>query len=771
MGAFQTEVPMEMKNEQLNISNLNFPKSNDLSIGEGVLLQTFYWLSPEGGIWWDTINAKMDEFQEVGFESLWLPAAYKGASVTGSQSMGYEPYDYYDLGSYNQKGGVETRFGSENELRNLIQNANSKGISAIADIVINHNRGGNPEYNPYLELYKDEFEAAYGINLDEYYANTDDKFFTETNFTNVASGQFFRNYTNFHPNTIEISDPGSFINPIQFPDLVHSDPYVWNEILDWGHWLKDDVGFNGWRFDNVVNMYPWVVEEWMNSIGGWGVAELWDGNPTVLENYLSDIEYSASVFDFSLLYRLRDLSTSDGFFDLYRLRDENGLLSSYPSNSVTFVTNHDTERETEYSSIDVNKHLAYAYILTHEGYPSVYWNDYFNPFYQPHIQLLTKIHNNYAKGSTSVLFASSDLYIAQRNGDPGLIIAINDNPSNEKFAEVSTKWVSQKLIDLTGQAMSVLTNENGECTISVPPNSYVIYTVGEAADSILPKIHNFNNPREVPQLNNGTVTIDGIFDGQYGFPVTVDFLDDTKRKSEDVMALYASVDANFLYLAFPYREMTWNNTENLHFGIAISINDTGPSRGPGLHEEIIWNGQIKPNYILYSEINADASSFSEFQNVSLFSYTNEEWIQNSNFQKNIDFASKMVGEDITPNPYGFFECRVKLDDLNLRQSSKMSMLLFTSQVNKKTAADSAPNSDFTYDYGDYQLLRSSWLNMPPYYPIDVPDVVENDDKTDDSNERNKISMKLSVPTFAFSIGILIVFHMTKKKITLYQVEQ
>ena len=46
-----------------------------------------------------------------------------------------------------------------------------------------------------------------------------------------------------------------------------------------------------------------------------------------------------------------------------------------PAQAVTFVENHDVVRDTP---IINDKLLAYAFILTHEGYPCVFWQDYFN---------------------------------------------------------------------------------------------------------------------------------------------------------------------------------------------------------------------------------------------------------------------------------------------------------------------------------------------------------------------------------------------------------
>src|SRR5262249_12988239 len=116
----------------------------------GVIMQSFYWDCPrnEGqeGSWWTFLSGKITDLANVGFTALWLPPASKAAEV---QSMGYDPYDYYDLGDFNQKGGTKTWFGNKIELVNLIAKVHSAGMQAYADVVINHNSGGDAtEQNP-----------------------------------------------------------------------------------------------------------------------------------------------------------------------------------------------------------------------------------------------------------------------------------------------------------------------------------------------------------------------------------------------------------------------------------------------------------------------------------------------------------------------------------------------------------------------------------------------------------------------------------------------
>lgn len=86
-----------------------------LSAQKDIMLQTFYWDVPvdgsnKKGLWWNNLHEKADDFRDLGITSLWIPAPSKGN--WGIYDMGYGVYDHYDLGNYDQKGSVETRFGS-----------------------------------------------------------------------------------------------------------------------------------------------------------------------------------------------------------------------------------------------------------------------------------------------------------------------------------------------------------------------------------------------------------------------------------------------------------------------------------------------------------------------------------------------------------------------------------------------------------------------------------------------------------------------------------
>jgi alpha-amylase len=114
----------------------------------------------------------------------------------------------------------------------------------------------------------------------------------------------------------------------------------------------------------------------------------------------------------------------NGFFDMRRL-DHAGLTGINPTGLVTFVESHDTQ-DNPPARIVNNKHLAYAYILTSEGYPVVFYRDYFDFGLKSVINNLIWIHEKIAAGETRERIKALDVFAYERLGGSHLLAAIND---------------------------------------------------------------------------------------------------------------------------------------------------------------------------------------------------------------------------------------------------------------------------------------------------------------------------------------------------------
>ena len=448
----------------------------------GVIMQAFYWDCPaiegKGYAWWDHLAGEVPALEAAGFTALWLPPASKAANV-GGMSMGYDVYDYYDLGKYPQKSvrkingedEVRTWYGSEQELKSLIRAAHGKNLKVYADLVLNHNNGADAEeYNPITQRM------------------------WWTRFT-PQSGLFTRDWTCFNPSPYRAIDTTAFGD---MPDLCHINPRVSTGILNHAKWMIEEIGFDGFRYDFVKGFGGWLIRAIHDrtytrqgkQVDIFGVGECWAGDDYI-DGWLDDVNCWAlnrvGAFDFPLRYRLKDLCDSYGF-SLRRLAEGGVLMKDRPFEAVTFVDNHDFRGGTT-PGIMNDKLLAYAFILTHEGYPCVYWQDYVawglgKPGRPDGIAALVRAHEDHAGGATKVLHADDDLYIMQRSGidaQKGLVFVLNNRGDAWNGAWAGTQWNDRKFVPVawSGRDGRVpeerKTQGDGRGEFSAPPRGYAVY--------------------------------------------------------------------------------------------------------------------------------------------------------------------------------------------------------------------------------------------------------------------------------------------------------
>lgn len=439
----------------------------------GVLLQAFYWNCPQlenqAFSWWNFIASHIGQLKQAGFTALWLPPASKAAEGV---SMGYDIYDYYDLGEFDQKGSVKTWFGAKAELTGLITAAHQAGMEVYADLVLHQNSGADAqEVNPIDGLSR------------------------WTQF-NPQSGKFPRTYKDFQPSVYETMEGLDPISYGQMPNLCHRTPEVYTQLLNYAIWLMDEIGYDGFRYDCVRGYGAWMVRAIQELRGldmntpyaPFGVAECWDSLYTIQEwmneaNAWSDNPCTA--FDFILRGVLKDLCDTYGF-SLKTLTAAQTIVSMNSTLAVTFVENHDLAVS---NPVINDKMLAYSYILTHEGYPCVFWQDYFSYDLAQEgnnsgIAALIYLHEQYAGGDKDILYCDDNLYIMQRRGfqnQKGLVYVLNNSGGWNGIA-VGTIWPNTRFAPLAWRGhenadipADKWTDLNGWSDFWAPPRGYAVY--------------------------------------------------------------------------------------------------------------------------------------------------------------------------------------------------------------------------------------------------------------------------------------------------------
>lgn len=453
----------------------------------GVLLQGFFKLAPKRAVpspadgdasvpwWWDHLAGQAGALRRLGFSAIWLPPVLKTDQGSKPGADGYGPFDDYDIGSKNQKGSHETRFGSREQLQRCVAAMRANGLDVYLDMVEHHRIGDTP---PFVFRYA----GARG---------------------EPGIGRFPKDPLNFVPQVPRdphlggpVSDDAPFgreLAPLNGRPPKH---YVINNLIAAADWLTRALDVQGYRLDDVKGLSTDFLLPFLNSKsmrGKFAVGEFFDGNRALVENWVSNpqgMQGRSSAFDFPLKFLLTSMCNNPGRFNMASL-DHAGLAGIDPLHAVTFVENHDTDLNN--NRVVTNKILGYAYILTSEGYPCVYYRDYSTDpgcfGLKPMIDNLIWVHEKLADGPTEQRFLDFNAIAYERLGGPHLLVGLNNDPNGPRTITVATGFGAHvALHDYTGHAADATTDGNGSVTITLPRNvnglGYVCYSRAGLGDSV-----------------------------------------------------------------------------------------------------------------------------------------------------------------------------------------------------------------------------------------------------------------------------------------------
>jgi alpha-amylase len=362
--------------------------------GRDILLQGFHWPAHAGArerngtkkSWYRIIHENAATIKAAGFTWVWFPPA--------SDSLAPEGYipRRWDI--------LDTAFGTEFELHTAIKAL--EPVKALADVVVNHRvgvatAGADFDDPPFPDnraaVARDHDSGAQGANRD----------------------------------SREMCTPGR--------RLDHNNPDVRTAVKRYLHRLKD-VGFRGWRYDMAKGFDGKFVGEYNDATAPeFSVGEFFDGDRQKVTNWIDLTGGRSGAFDFPTRFLLFEACMTG---DYGRLRSVDtgrvlpgGLLGYWPSHSVTFVDNHDTEhrREEEHCRCQDGIHhfpgktvaMGYAYLLTHPGVPCVYWSHYFDwdDYTRQRVERLMQIRKGtgiHARSGVHIHEAKRGLYAANIDG-------------------------------------------------------------------------------------------------------------------------------------------------------------------------------------------------------------------------------------------------------------------------------------------------------------------------------------------------------------------
>ena len=309
---------------------------------------------------WSTLNANAAALSK--FDVIWLPPSAMAAGT------GYHP---------KQWSNQNSDWGTAVELTTLINNLHSQGTKVMADVVVNH----RDNKSSWCDFYPDNFGDYGNFQLTAEHICNDDEVNSGNNGCR-ATGNGDTGYTGVDPvNGVYGAWDGA-------RDLDHTNAYVRQDVKAYLLWLKNEIGYDAWRWDmgkgfapTYFNEYNYVSNPYMS------VIEFWEGSVGTLSDFLNYCrpasDYNSSwdsanpgsmVFDFATKYQAINEGIGQGNYDLRGKGMPGAGISRY---AVTFVDNHDTYRDGSCLAKvgDGERKIlqSYAYILSMPGVPCVFY--------------------------------------------------------------------------------------------------------------------------------------------------------------------------------------------------------------------------------------------------------------------------------------------------------------------------------------------------------------------------------------------------------------
>jgi len=475
-----------------------------------VMLQAFEWNLENNGKLYIQLKKEAKRLKEYGFDALWLPPMFKG---TGQEDVGYGVYDLYDLGEFDQKGTVRTKYGTLDELRELIEELHKHKIKVYADVVLNHKAGAD-YFEEFQAIQVDEenrtkeisdvhnIEGWTGFNFPGRNQKYSDFEWSFQHFSGVDYDQktetegIFKIVGEDKQWADGVSEEKGNYDYLMFADIDHKHPDVQEELLNWGEWFVSFIKIDGMRFDALKHIDTSFIEHFIKHIEEkvdrdfYFFGEYWVYEESKKSRYLYETKYHTDLFDVALHFNMVNASKDSENFDMQTIFD-NTLTKEHPMMSVTFVDNHDSQPGQALESFVEGwfKKVAYGLILLRkDGYPCVFYGDYYgingkNPIegQQEMINQLLEIRKKYAYGKQDTYMENKNLIGWVRHGDdehPGsLAVVVSTGEMATLSMFVGEDQAGKTYIERTGENENEIEiDENGFGNFEVGPGTLTCWT-------------------------------------------------------------------------------------------------------------------------------------------------------------------------------------------------------------------------------------------------------------------------------------------------------
>lgn len=481
-------------------------------IKNGTMMQYFEWDLPNNGKLWKQLIKEAPNLSEKGITAVWIPPCFKGM---GQDDVGYGVYDLYDLGKFDQKGTVRTKYGTRNELIGAINALHEHGIQVYADVVLNHKAGAD-ETETFQAVQVDENDRQKNISEEheiegwthfsypgrdgEYSdfqwhwyhfsgVSRDEKTDTNGVYRIVGEGKGWAENE-------EVSNEFGNFDYLMFADVDFNHPEVIEETKKWITWFINETGVDGIRLDGVKHIESSFIDELVEYVRSefgeefFFVAEYWEQDTELLHEYLETQNYDISMMDVQLHYAMHEISKNAPDTDLSRVFEET-LYQESARYAVTFVDNHDSQPGQALESFVEPwfKPLAYGILLLSSyGYPCIFYSDYYgynneDVSYDGDRELIDSLlylRKNFAYGETTRYLDDPKCIGFTRTGNDeypvGCAVVLSIGDEKEKEMNIGKLHAGEVYYDAIGfREEEVIIEEDGSAIFPVGAGSISVW--------------------------------------------------------------------------------------------------------------------------------------------------------------------------------------------------------------------------------------------------------------------------------------------------------
>ncbi len=471
-------------------------------------MQYFEWDLPNTGKFWQQLRDDAEHLSTIGITAVWIPPAYKALC---QDDVGYGCYDLYDLGEFDQKGTVRTKYGTKIELEEAIEALHTHNIEVYLDVVMNHKAGADEKEKFYVK----EVDAE---NRDEEVSDSYEiEGWTGFHFPGRKGkySDFTWHWYHFTGTDYDASRDNSAIYKIEgegkewsqnvdgengnydylmFANIDYHHPEVIEEMKMWGVWVANELNLDGFRLDAIKHINTDFIRDFISTVRAergddfYIVGEYWKDCPEDLDAYLAAEHYAMDLFDVTLHYNFATASEEGENYDLRQLLD-GSLVKEHPALAVTLVDNHDSQpgQSLESTVADWFKPAAYALILLmKDGYPCVFYGDYYGmaeaePLHRTTIDILLQVRRKHAYGEQDDYFDHPNCAGFVRRGSQnaphqGLALLVSNAQDAEKLMHVGAHHSGQIWVDALNTCNHTVTiDTEGNGLFCVPAGKVAVW--------------------------------------------------------------------------------------------------------------------------------------------------------------------------------------------------------------------------------------------------------------------------------------------------------